>query len=318
MIITVTLNPAIDQTIEVERFTEADTNRVASMRFDIGGKGINVARALKELGYEALAIGFAPGDLASMIEDQLADSAVGCDFVFVPGETRTNLSILDRSTHRHTVLAAQGPAVAPEYVAELRRRLARRLRPGAWLVLAGSLPPPLTADVYVDFARLAESHGARVAMDADGEVLRGVLAAGVRPALLKVNEREIARLLRVDGEIDDDWLLAELRALRASGIGHVVVTRGSAGAVAVTAEGEFRVRAPSVEVQSASGAGDCFLAGLLLAMENGSGWGAALRLAAACGSSCCTTPGTTLCRHAEVQQLRQRTVVTPLLAGTAV
>ena len=120
MIITVTLNPAIDETVEVRRLTLADTNRVLSIRRDIGGKGINVARVLKELGYEPLAAGFAPGNFGRMIEDQLVDAGIGCDFVTYPGETRTNIHIVDRETHADTVLAAAGAPVPPEAVRHLR------------------------------------------------------------------------------------------------------------------------------------------------------------------------------------------------------
>jgi fructose-1-phosphate kinase PfkB-like protein len=98
MIITVALNPAIDLTLEVDHFQQADTNRVLAMRQDIGGKGINVARALKALGYEALAVGFAPGVRGRQIEDTLLDSSIGCDFVYIPGEVRTNITVLDRAS----------------------------------------------------------------------------------------------------------------------------------------------------------------------------------------------------------------------------
>ena len=126
MIVTVTLNPAIDQTIEIDALVEGDTNRVASNRWDVGGKGINVARVLKELGYEPLACGFAPGDMGRMIEDSLLDAGIGCEFMFVPGETRTNITILDRTSHVHTVLAAPGPRVTEHAISQLRSRIARQ------------------------------------------------------------------------------------------------------------------------------------------------------------------------------------------------
>src|SRR5215212_4625879 len=106
MIITVTLNPAIDETVEIDQLVPADTNRVLAIRRDIGGKGINVARVLKELGYEPLAMGFAPGRFGGMIEEQLEDEGIGCDFIAYPGETRTNINIVDRSAHTSTMLAA--------------------------------------------------------------------------------------------------------------------------------------------------------------------------------------------------------------------
>ena len=113
MIITLTLNPAIDETVEVYGFSEGDTNRVVAIRRDIGGRGINVARVLKELGYEPLTSGFAPGNLGRMIEDSLLDAGIGTELVTFAGETRTNINVINRATHSHTLLAEPGPAVPP-------------------------------------------------------------------------------------------------------------------------------------------------------------------------------------------------------------
>jgi 1-phosphofructokinase len=316
VIVTVTLNPAVDQTIEVERLVPADTNRVAAIRWDIGGKGINVARALKEMGYEPLAMGFVPRDLGRMIEDSLLDAGIGCEFVFVPGETRTNVTILDRATHRHTVLAAAGAPVTEEAMNLLQARVARRVRATSWVVLAGSIPPPGDAALYADLIHVVTERGGRVALDADGPVVAAVLAAGALPTLLKLNDHEVARLLRAPMR-SETAVLAGARELRARGIQYVVVTRGVKGAVAISPEGEFRVSAPRVDVNSAVGAGDCFLAGLLLGMVRGEGWRPALALASAAGSACCLTPGTLLCRHDDIERLRPAVSAEPLAEPAA-
>lgn len=313
LIITVTLNPALDQTVEVERYQEGDTNRVVSNRFDIGGKGINVARVLKELGHEPLAVGFAPGALGRMIEDTLLDLGIGCDFIFVPGETRTNISVLDRSTHQHTVLAAPGPLVATDAYALLRERLVRRVRPGAWVVLAGSIPPPGDPVIYADLIRDLHAAGARVALDADGPVVRRILDAGAPPALLKMNGKEIERLLGLPLD-DETTLLRSMERIRANGVDEVVITRGSRGALAVTSGGTFRVEVPSVEVASAIGAGDGFLGGLLVELVRGEGWARALSLAAATGCACCLSPGTLLCSRHQVELLREQVRVERIAA----
>ena len=193
MIITVALNPAVDQTVEVDRLARADTNRVLSMRFDIGGKGINVARALKAIGYEALAVGFAPGIQGRQIVDQLEDSGIGCDFVDVPGEVRTNITILDRANHVDTQLALPGPTLAPESVAQLVDRVRQRIRAGGWLVLAGSIPPPGDPSIYIDMINMATERYCQTVLDADGPVIEAVLSAGARPTLLKLNSHQLAR-----------------------------------------------------------------------------------------------------------------------------
>ena len=302
MIITVTLNPAIDQTIEVERLVEGDANRILSNRMDIGGKGINVARVLKELGYEPLALGFAPGELGRMIEDQLSDAGIGTDFHFVPGETRTNVTIVDRERHIHTVLNAAGPHVAREDMDELIAKVRRRLRPDTWLVLAGSLPPPYSGSVYRQLIQEAEAHGALTALDADGRVIREVLDGGGRPTVLKLNDHELERVYDDRAGTEDESFEAA-EQIRALGVPAVVVTRGSAGSVALTPEADYRVRAPDINVVSAVGAGDAFLAGMLVALRRNRGWEEALTLATASGAACCLTPGTGLCRRGDVEQI---------------
>jgi 1-phosphofructokinase family hexose kinase len=303
VIITVALNPAVDQTVEVDQFAEGDTNRVLAMRWDIGGKGVNVARALKELGYEALATGFAPGRQGRMIEDQLADSGIGCDFVYVPGETRTNITILDRTTHTHTQLALSGPTLPSEAPAQLMDKLGRRLRDSTWLVLAGSIPPPGNPALYVDLIALAQRRGARTALDADGPVVEAVLASPVRPTLLKLNVHECSRLLHHPIE-DACGALEAAREVYSRGVPFVVVTRGKHGAVAVTPDAEYRIEVPPLEVVSAVGAGDAFLSGLLCGLVRAYGWQEALRLGAAAGAAACLSPGTVLCSNADVWRLR--------------
>ncbi len=307
MIITVTLNPAIDQTIEIDRLVEGDTNRVAAIRWDIGGKGINVARMLKELGYEPLASGFAPGDLGRMIEDSLLDAGIGCEFIFVAGETRTNITILDRETHRDTVLAAAGPKVTQHAISLLRARLNRRLRPHgqSWLVLAGSIPPGCDPALYADLLGMAAERGAYSAVDADGEVVAAILSGGAAPNLLKLNEHEAGRLLGRTIE-DEASAIEAARTLQAWGLEQVVITRGGGGAVALTPEGGFRVAALDVEVRSAVGAGDAFLAGLIFGLVRNRGWAAALATATAAGAATCLAPGTALGRVTDARRLETR------------
>lgn len=308
MIITVTLNPAIDQTVEVEQFTLGDTNRVVASRFDIGGKGINVARVLKELRYEPVATGFGVGDLGRMIEDQLRDSGIGCDFVYIPGETRTNLTILDRSTHTHTVLSGPGESVSESELAQFLHRLRRRLRRDVWVVLAGSIPPPSDPAIYVQLILAAAAEGALTALDADGPVVRAVLEAGARPALVKLNDHELARLVEAP-VTNEAGTIDGAERIRAYGVPNVVVTRGSEPAIALTTAGDFRVHVPPIAVESAVGAGDAFLAGLLLGLKRGDGWERGLALGAAAGSACCLTQGTQLCREHDVWRLQSRVSV---------
>lgn len=314
MIITVTLNPALDQTVEVEHLVLADTNRVsAPLRVDISGKGINVARGLKALGCEVFACGLAPGQRGRQIEQHLLDSGIGCDFVHVSGETRTNITVLDRSTHTSTQLLLPGPQLDPAAIDELHERLRRRLQPGGWLVLTGSIPPGGDPGIYGDLIRMATEMGAFTAFDADGPIVEPVLASGVYPTLLKMNDHELSRLCHM--EIEDDQLALQVaRKLHARGIPNVVITLGGEGAVAVTTDGEYMVRPPRIDVVSAVGAGDGFMSGLLCGLVRDGAWESALTLATATGAAICLAPGTVLRTPADVERLRPQAHVSRLSA----
>ncbi len=315
MIVTVTLNPAIDQTLVLPRFVAGDTLRVKSSRFDPGGKGINVSRVIKELGGESLAMGFAPGGLGRYIEQTLEAQGIACDFVHTKGETRTNITILDESRHMHTILSEPGPPTDPRYVTELKARLRERLHAGDWLVIAGSIPPPLDASVYTEIIREAEALKVHTVLDADGEALAAGAAA--HPEMVKGNRRELERLLsrHLDDEVST---LDGAREVQNQGVRQVVVTRGREGAVAVTSERSYRGIAPRVRAVSAVGSGDAFLAGVVLTLSRGGSMEEALRLGIAAGTASVLNPGTELCHRREVDILAPRVKVQPVASFIAV
>jgi len=309
MIVTITLNPAVDQTLVVERFVAGDTVRVKASRFDPGGKGINVSRVIHELGGKTMAMGFAPGGLGRYIEQSLDSIGIPTDFLHTKGETRTNITLLDEGRHIQTILSDPGPETEPRYVEELKKRLKRRLRPGDWLVLAGSIPPPLDASVYTEIIHEASEMGVHTVLDADGAALSAGAAA--HPEIVKGNRREMERLLgrHLDNE---QSVLEAVREVHNSGVNNVVVTRGREGAVAVADQRFFRGVAPRVRAVSAIGSGDAFLAGVVLTLSQGGTAEDALRLGIAAGTASTLFPGTELCRRREVDILMPRVKVLPV------
>ena len=291
MIFTVTLNPAIDQTLVLERFVAGDTLRVKSSRFDPGGKGINVSRVVRELGGESVAMGFAPGGLGRYIEQTLKSQGVKCDFVHTKGEARTNITIIDESRHMHTILSDPGPQTADRFAEQLLSKLRKRLHANDWLVVAGSIPPPLSPDIYAEMITMARENWVHTVLDADGPAL--VIGVTARPDMVKGNRRELERLLgRRLG--DESSSLEAAEVLRGMGVRMAVVTRGREGAVAVSDEGSWRSVAPRVRAVSAVGSGDGFLAGTVLSLSRGDNMEDALRLGAAAGTACVLPPGSQL------------------------
>lgn len=302
MIVTVTLNPAMDQTLVVPKFVAGDTLRVKASRIDPGGKGINVSRVIRELGGESIAMGFAPGGLGSHVLQTLEKDGIICDFIRTSGEMRTNITLLDESKHLNTILSEPGPETEIEAVVALKQRLRRILREGDWLVIAGSIPPPLSPSIYADLIHDAVEMGVHTMLDADGEAL--AQGASARPEILKGNRRELERLIGSPLS-DEGSTLEAARKLRDGGIPQVLVTRGKQGAIGV---GEIEIRgiAPKVRAISAVGSGDAFLAGVVLTLSRGGSLEEAMRLGIACGTAAVLTPGTELCHRREVDILSSR------------
>ena len=300
MIITVTLNPAVDQTLVLERLNLGDTNRVRDSRIDPGGKGINVSRVLRELGRESMATGLAPGTLGRFVEHSLLELGILCDFVHTRGQTRTNLTVMDESTHETTLFSYRGPEIDPRHLHTLETRLRRYLGPNDWLVIAGSIPPPIEPDAYPRLLNLAHQSGSHTVLDADAEALAAGLTG--RPEIVKTNHHEAERLLG-RSLVSDELLLGAADEMRAAGAATAIITAGGRGAVMVSEAAAWWCRSPETTVVSSVGAGDALLAGLLYQLEDGKGIEEALRWGVAAGAATCLQPGTQLCKQEDVLRL---------------
>lgn len=290
MIYTVTLNPALDKTVEAPGFALDAVNRIGAARTDPGGKGINVSKGIARLGGRCVTAALLAGPTGRTLAARL--EAMGMDTLFAfggEGETRTNLKVVDPVGHTTTDLNEPGPAVRPEVLDGLLDKLTGRLRPGDLVVLAGSLPPGAPADTYRTWTGACRQAGAKVFLDAD----RQALAAGIeaRPYLIKPNEHELSALLgrELSGA-------GELRAaageLLAAGVEKVVVSMGGRGALYVTREGAIQADGLPVKVASTVGAGDSMVAALAWAEEQGLPWEEAVVLSTAAGAASAMCSGT--------------------------
>lgn len=309
MIVTLTLNPAVDHTVVLEELVPGDTNRVRQGRIDPGGKGINVSRVLHELGCPSLAMGLAAGGLGRFIEHSLDELGIYEDFIHIRGQTRTNTTIVDLRHGTQTIISEPGPEASPRHLAQLQDRLKLRLHAGDWLVLAGSVPPRLEADVYAHFIKLAHGLGARTVLDADGEAL--ALGLKACPYMAKQNRQELQRL--AGQELADLAAVAQVaQAVHDRGVEVVVGSASEQGSVAISGQGRWRATPPRVEVVSAVGAGDSLMAGIVLILSRGGSLPEALRLGTAAAVATSLCPGTQLCRLGEVERLLPLVEVSPL------
>ncbi len=300
MIITVTLNPAIDKTVEVPDFSLGALNRTVSSRTDIGGKGINVAKVVRALGYECVAMGILFGQTGRFVGKALEKLGITCDFVYASGETRTNIKINDPVSHTTTELNEPGPQVAHEVFLELRNRITERLTPGDILVFSGSVPPGTDRDIYRDWIGYFNERGAYTILDADGDLFRFGMEAG--PAAVKPNLYELGnyfgRPLDTTSEI-----YTKGRELFRFGTQRILVSMGDKGAVMIDRQTGLFLPAMPIHVSGTVGAGDAMVAALAVSKERGDTPEAAMRLAVACAAASVMKAGTSTPSFDEVNAL---------------
>jgi len=192
MIYTVTLNPAIDKTVEIDGLTLGNVNRISALRADAGGKGINVSKVVATLSGQSVAHGIIGGSGGQMIKNTLEQMGIKTDFVEVDAETRVNMKIIDTKNRCNTDINEPGSPVTADVIKAVEKKLADSLKPGDIAVLAGSVPKGAAADIYGRLVRLCNACEARAVLDVDGALMAPGLAA--KPYLIKPNIDELSRL----------------------------------------------------------------------------------------------------------------------------
>lgn len=275
MILTVTLNAALDVTYHVPQLRPHRTHRVREVAERAGGKGVNVARVLHAIGEPVTATGLAGGGTGARIRSLLAADGVPESFVDIAAESRRTVAVADGVDA--TGFWEPGPLVSAAELATFRDHYRHLLAGARVVVLSGSLPRGVPVRTYADLVTVARDAGVAVVLDADGEPLRlGVAAA---PTLVKPNAAELAGFAGVPvGEVD---VPSAAEGLRAGGAAHVVASLGAGGMVAVTAEGRWRAAPPQAAAGNPTGAGDAAVAALARGLRQGTPWPQSLRDAVA-------------------------------------
>ena len=193
MIATVTLNPALDKSVYIDRLHPNDANRITKIEVDAGGKGVNASRVLNELGSETIVLGFLGGRTGRFIEHVLNTEGIPTDLVHIERETRTNISVQEASGAPPTMLNEPGPPIAEDEFDELFVKVRRAAHRSSIVIFGGSVPPGAPADVYQKLVTIVREAGARAILDSDGEPMRlGMQAA---PFMIKPNRDEVQRLI---------------------------------------------------------------------------------------------------------------------------
>lgn len=303
-VVTLTANPSLDRTLDLPGpLSEGGIVRLAGSSTEPGGKGVNVARAIAAAG----------GDVVSVLPAASADPivmalrALGLELATVPVQTpvRTNYTLVDPAGTT-TKLNEPGTALTEATRTALSGVLHGHAATAHWVVLSGSLPPGSPVDWYADLVRSLRDTGARVAVDTSEAPLLALLSAGrdAAPQLLKPNAEELAQLAGTSEAqllADPAAMLAAVERLHERGVAEVLLTLGGDGAVLSTADGElWSAEPPAITVRSTVGAGDCSLAGYLLASLAGAPPAERLRAAVAYGAASASLPGSAVPTPAQV------------------
>lgn len=312
MIVTVTLNPAVDKTLLVPGFTVGKTNRGEIERLDPGGKGINVAKALKQLGCPVTAIGFVAGMNGRFILRALEALEIPADFVDVEGETRVNLKIADSESGTETEINESGFPVGPEHLERFQEKLGEYASRAKVVVFSGSLPPGAPQGTYAGLLAIARAQGAMTMLDTSG----AALAKGMegRPDFVKPNRAEAEELLRK--RLDNHTELARaVRELLDMGPSMAVISMGAEGLVAGRRGRIVLAVPPAVQARSSVGAGDALVAGFACGMVEGLEFDAVVRLATAMGAATAAAGGSSVAGMDAVRAMLPQIVLTRLDEG---
>lgn len=300
MIYTVTLNPALDKTVQVPNMTVDAVNRITEMRTDPGGKGINVSKVIAKLGGESTVLALLGGSTGRKIADALEKMGLKCHMTFIPGETRTNLKVVDPVLHTNTDINEPGIEVNEDILNGMLSELVAMIKPGDIVAISGSLPKGSQKDTYFHWVSECKKAGAKVFLDVDGALLADGLKAV--PYLVKPNNDELSRLVGKPLETVEE-LTSAARELLDLGIEKVVVSMGSKGALYITKETVIRAEGLNVPVGSTVGAGDSVVAALAVAEERGLSMEETIRLSTATGAANVMCSGSQAAEYKVIESL---------------
>ena len=308
-IATITINPAIDQTVAIADFSAGRVNRVQDFRSDAGGKGVNVAAFLADYGLPVTATGFLGRENSRLFERFFRQKKITDRFVRIAGSTRTGIKIIDEVKQQTTDINFPGQPPTPADIQSLLKIIDELSGDCRWFVIAGSIPAGTSADIYRKMVAAIRQSSGLVALDASGEGFRQAVTAV--PALVKPNIDELqefcGRSLNTQAEV-----IGAARRLLDLGLQTVVVSMGAQGALFVEKDGVIRAVPPQVRVKSTVGAGDAMLSGMVAGKIENRSLKACARLATAFAVIAVTNIGAGLPPAAALQSIEGQVQLTKM------
>jgi 1-phosphofructokinase family hexose kinase len=304
-ILTLTVNPAVDRIVTVDRLVFEDRAYILSTTETAGGRGINAARVLTTLGANVIAITPSGGDGGRKFEEQLRLDGFGKEIVKIRKNIRTNLTISDRQG-LSVKLNERGDALSQPELNRILKAVEKLLPEASWLMLCGSLPPGVDSHFFVKLIKLAAKHKVETLLDTDGDAL--LYGVEAEPTIVKPNQSEAERLLN-RALITRSNSIEAVRHIKAMGAKHAVLSLGSRGVVAASEDEVLEVLPPRVEALSPIGAGDAAAAAIVWASDRGDSFREALRWGVSAGTASSMLPGTSLATLEQIQAIYPQTQV---------
>jgi len=308
MIVTFTLNPALDRTMQIHKFIPHGVNRVVSTYTDVGGHGINVCRALKVMGTDAVACGFIGGQNGRVIKDHLANISITHDFVEVAGETRINIKIVEEDG-RHTDINEAGFTITQNDLLRLNNRLSYYANRENLIAFCGAPTQNFDPEQYGAMCRHVSNRGAKLIVDTRTEYLSAALDA--KPVFIKPNVSELGELLGSTVTSRED-ILRGARELIGRGAQNVAVSMGAQGAMFVSPGEALYVASPKIPVVGPIGAGAVMVAGICHALQNAMCFEDLAKYSVAAASASVTVAGTGMAPRREILRLFQNMDAQPM------
>lgn len=305
MILTLTVNPAIDCTYTTDRISYEDRVYVRNSFEQAGGKGINAAHVIHALGGQVLALATAGGVTGKRLTALLEESHLPVSLIPIRHPIRRNLTISDQQGLT-IKLDEAGPQISAGEERRIEAAARDKLEGVTWLMLCGSLPPGMSVDFYARLIEIAREKGVRTMLDAGGEALRVGIQA--RPTMVKPNRQEAERLLN-RSLLTRHQAVEAVGEIAALGVDTVVLSLGSDGALGVSGDGRYHVLAPEIRQACPIGAGDALAATCVWALSRNEPFVEALRWGVAAGTAAAATPGTSFASFTETRQMRERVQV---------
>jgi 1-phosphofructokinase family hexose kinase len=306
LIVTLTINPAIDRNVTVDRLVFEDRAYILSTRESAGGRGINASCVLKSFGADTLAVAICGGKSGKVMEEFLNGCGIPVELVRVRQEIRTNMTIADRQGLA-IKLNELGPDLSPAELIRVEKAVCKRLGGARWLMLCGSIPPGVSSDFYARLIRAAHKRGVPVLVDTDGDALEVSLEA--HPTVVTPNQQEAERLLS-RALITRNQFHDAAEQIRAMGARNVVLSLGARGAVASLETGQsYEVSPPRIDALCPIGSGDALAAAFVWAADRGSDLPDAVRWGVAAGTASARMPGVSFATFDQTKEMYQQVEV---------